>query len=255
MYHSYPYDVLRADLLRYLILWYHGGYYADVDIFPARAIDECPALDPVFSSNPEEKPTVSLILGVEIDEPYASPQLLRAWRWTRSYQFIQYTMYAPRRFSPLLRRAIVRTLSHTRLLHQQSGFFSRWNYNQNTILEISGPGMFTDAILDTLSETLPETHPLVAASVEKDKEAGELSSPGGGSLKRVTWAPFHELDEAVWIDAADADDMGGLGVVPVQVWGNGQRHSHAGNFKSKEACVNHRFGGTWKKSWHEVLFG
>src|SRR5699024_475217 len=135
------------------------------------------------------------------------------------------------------------------------GFFSRWNYNQNTILEISGPGMFTDAILDTLSETLPETHPLVAASVEKDKEAGELSSPGGGSLKRVTWAPFHELDEAVWIDAADADDMGGLGVVPVQVWGNGQRHSHAGNFKSKEACVNHRFGGTWKKSWHEVLFG
>lgn len=115
--------------------------------------------------------------------------------------------------------------------------------------------MFTDAILDTLSETLPRTHPLVATSVEKDRDVGELSSASAGSLKRVTWAPFHGLKESVWVDAADAVDMGGLGVVPVRVWGNGQRHSGAGNFGVQEACVHHWFGGTWKKSWREHLFG
>lgn len=255
-YNTYPYDVLRADLLRYLILWYYGGYYADMDIYPARPIRGCPAMNRLFRSMSQEKPTVSLVLGVEIDEPYASPELLREWEWTRSYQFIQYNIYAPRRFSPLLRRAIVRTLAHTKQHNERSGFFSREKYTQNSVLEISGPGMFTDAILDTLSETLRRTHPLITTSVEKDKDVGELG-PGSkvGSFKRVTWAPFHNLKESLWIDASDAEDMGGLGVLPVRVWGNGQRHSGAGNFRVEEACVNHRFGGTWKKTWSEWAFG
>jgi len=25
------FSVLRADLMRYLILWYHGGFYTDID--------------------------------------------------------------------------------------------------------------------------------------------------------------------------------------------------------------------------------
>lgn len=227
-----------------------------MDIFPKRSIKGCPALSPLFRSMPQSKPAVSLVLGVEIDEPYASAQLLKEWRWSRSYQFIQYNMYAPRRFSPLLRRAIVRTLAHTKQHHDRSSFFSREKYTQNSVLEVSGPGMFTDAILDTLSEALRITHPLITTSVENDRGVGELG-PGskGGSFKRVTWAPFHKIKEPVWVNASDAQDMGGLGVLPVQVWGNGQRHSGAGMFGVEGACINHRFGGTWKKSWWEWAFG
>lgn len=137
-------------------------------------------------------------------------------------------MYAPRRFSPLLRRVIVRVLAHTRQHSQGSFLFSRLTYDENSILEITGPGVSTDAILDVLSETLPSTHPLVTASVEENKHTGEFyADPNGGGIPgRVTWAPFYKLKNALWVDASDSisddnRDMGGLGVLPIRVWANG----------------------------------
>ena len=253
VYTSYPSGVLRADLLRYLILWYYGGYYADIDIYPARSIMSCPALDELFTQDGSHN--VSLMLGIEIDEPYASPKLKRDWHWSRSYGFIQYTMYAPQRFSPLLRRAIVRVLAHTKQHQQRSNFFLGPRYKESLILEVTGPGMFTDAILDVLSETLPSTHPLVTFSVEQDSTVGELKTKSGGVQRRVTWAPFHRLKHPLWVDSSRENDMGGLGVLPISVWGNGQRHSEAGGFNHPQACINHRFGRIWKKGWWEYLFG
>lgn len=116
------------------------------------------------------------MLGIEIDEPFASPKLMREWHWSRTYGFIQYNMYAPRRFSPILRRAIARVLGHTRQRYQKAGLFSRSAYDESAILEVTGPGVFTDSVLDVLSETLPKTHPLVTTSIEKDRGVGELSS-------------------------------------------------------------------------------
>ncbi|KZN91205.1 Initiation-specific alpha-1,6-mannosyltransferase [Penicillium chrysogenum] len=97
IYKSYPHNVLRADLLRYLLLWYYGGFYADIDVFPARTIKTCPALESFFTPTPEDytqntHPDVSLVVGIEVDEPYASPQFMRDWHWTRSYGLIQYTI-------------------------------------------------------------------------------------------------------------------------------------------------------------------
>ena len=255
-YNSYPLDVLRADFFRYLILWYYGGYYADLDVYPARSINTCPALNPLFHSS--SKSQVSLVLGIEIDEPFASPKLMRDWHWSRTYGFIQYNMYAPRRFSPILRRAIARVLGHTRQHYQKATLFSRSSYDEKSILEVTGPGVFTDAVLDVLSETLPQAHPLVMTSVEKDKDVGELSPSPGLLHSRVTWAPFHRLNRFLQVNASDAgseEKMGGLAVVPIKVWGNGQRHSDAGYFQDPQACVNHRFGRTWKKGWWEYIFG
>ncbi|RAL13851.1 uncharacterized protein BO97DRAFT_27934 [Aspergillus homomorphus CBS 101889] len=262
VYESYPYHVLRADLLRYLLLYYYGGFYADMDIYPARPINECPALqsipkptvdDPMHSGN------VSLVVGVELDEPYASPKTMRFWHWTRSYGLIQYTMYAPRRFSPLLREIIVRCLSHSRQYNQQhGGILGRFSYNKNAILGITGPDVLTDAILDALSSSLPASHPFVQKSVGVDQDIGDLISSEGKIQRRVTWAPFHDLSEPICADATESipgTPMGGLCVVPISVWGNGQRHSKAEGFNSPHACLNHRFGGSWKKGWRERLFG
>lgn len=265
LYNSYPHNVMRADLLRYLILWYYGGYYADMDVFPARTIRSCPSLEPLFQpvsssyrDHVSSQPNISLVLGVEIDEPYASPTLMREWHWSRSCGLIQYNMYAPRRFSPLLRRAIVRVLAHTKKLNSQSGLLFRPSYDERTTLEVTGPGVFTDAVLDVLSETLPPTHPLIETSVKADVGIGDLDSLADGGQRRVTWAAFHRLKTPIWIDASDASpgmDMGGLAVLPISVWGNGQRHSEAEWFDSPHACVNHQFGRSWKKGWWEYLFG
>lgn len=122
--------------------------------------------------------------------------------------------------------------------------------------------MFTDAVLDVLSESLPPEHELVTTSVKVDENIVELEA--GSPERRVTWAPFHQLREALWIGGDESrssgaqnvnGDMGGLLVLPINVWGNGQRHSGAEMFDSKAACINHRFGRTWKKGWWEYILG
>ncbi|KAL2869516.1 uncharacterized protein BJX67DRAFT_347503 [Aspergillus lucknowensis] len=257
LYDSYPYHVIRSDLLRYLLLWYYGGYYADMDVFPAKSIKSCPSLAPLFAE-PDSRPNVSLVVGIEIDEPHASPQLMRDWHWIRTYGLIQYTIYAPQRFSPLLREVIVRVLAHTRQHNKYSLPLIGPRYNEKTILEVTGPGVFTDAILDALSDGLPTAHSLIEESVESDKGIGDLVGPSGEISKRVTWAPFHTIREPLCVDAQEAaigKSFGGLCVLPINAWGNGQRHSGAENFRSRHACVNHRFGGTWKKDWWSRHFG
>ena len=179
---------------------------------------------------------------------------MRDWHWARRYGFIQYAIYAPRRFSPLLREIIVRVLSHTKQRAHKNYFWSG-RYNEMDTLEITGPGVFTDAILDVLSDTLPSTHQLVHQSADAEAEFS------ASSVQRVTWAPFHGTQEPVCVEGSEAKPgklLGGLCVLPVNAWGNGQRHSGAENFHSQQACINHRFGGTWKpwkQSWQKYLFG
>lgn len=260
LYYSYPHHVLRADLLRYLVLWYYGGYYADMDVFPKRTIKKCPSLQKsVFSA---EQLDISLVIGLEIDEPFASPKKMHDWHWVRRYGFIQYNIYAPQRFSPILRELIVRVLSHTKSHLDQSSIFFGPRYDEKSTLEITGPGVFTDTVLDVLSSTLPASHPLIRESIDADEEFGDLILPGSPApTHRVTWAPFYRLSEPLCVDAAEAksgSQLGGLCVLPINAWGNGQRHSGAENFFSDHACINHRFGGTWKpwkQSWKKKLFG
>lgn len=260
IYHSYPHFVQRSDLLRYLILWYYGGYYADMDVFPVQPIKQCPAmLDTVFN---KANPDISLVLGVEIDEPFASSEKMDHWHWVRRYGFLQYTIYAPRRFSPLLREVIVRVISHTKQHLDRSSILFGPRYSELATLEITGPGVFTDAILDVLSDSLPDSHPLVVQSSQADTGIGDLRSLGSGETQmRVSWAPFHGIQETLCVEGSEAEpgkQFGGLCVLPINVWANGQRHSKAEGFNSKHACVNHRFGGTWKpwrQTWKKYLFG
>ncbi|KAL4900446.1 hypothetical protein BDW74DRAFT_95570 [Aspergillus multicolor] len=258
LYDSYPYHVMRSDLLRYLLLWYYGGYYADSDVFPAKSIKDCPSLQPAFGDE-SGNVNISLAVGIEIDEPHASPQLMRDWHWIRTYGFIQYVFFAPQRFSPLLREVIVRVLSHTRQHNRYSLPLIGPQYNEKTILEVTGPGVFTDVILDALSDALPTTHPLITTSVEAEEEIHDsIGQSSREPSQRLTWAPFHNINDPLCVDAQEAavgKSMGGVCVLPINAWGNGQRHSGAEGFHSPKACINHRFGGSWKKDWWHRHFG
>lgn len=263
---SAPYrPILRADLLRYTLLWHYGGFYADIDVHPVRSVDSCKAMLPLFAS--DSNLHISLVVGIEVDEPYASARRRKYWRWDGTHGFIQYTMYAPRPFSPILRHAIIRSIAHAAKHEQEETPWYRPadKFSGAAVLQITGPGMFTQTVLDVLSETLPSNHSLKTVARQKD------ACPGDGPVRseaeqreRVTWAPFHRLSEPYWINDADSimgtstsnstQGSGGLGVLPVNVWGNGQKHSGAENFRSSQACVNHHFAGTWKKSWlHRTL--
>lgn len=258
LYHSCPRQILQADLLRYLLLWYYGGLYVDIDIFPTTSVRTCPTLQPLFDF--DVKRNISLVVGVEIDEPYATARKSKAWRWSRTYQFVQYSFYAPRRFSPILRKVIVRGIAHS-VQHQRntaSWYRPSGRFDNDAVLETTGPGMFTDAILDSLSETLPSTHSLKRKPEQPDScpavEDGSSGSPDNTSPRQVTWFPFHKLEQSLWIDDTESDGLdesqrnGGLLVLPVNVWGNGQRHSGSGDFDTPGACLNHRFSRSWAHS-------
>ena len=174
------------------------------------------------------------------------------WHWSRTYGFAQYNFYAPRRFSPFLRRAIVRAIAHS-VKHNgvTAGMIYGPRYTENDILEVTGPGMFTDAIVDVLSESLPPEHELIRISAEV---ASQIPQP----QRRLTWAPFHRMQQPMWINISDNSNPGSaydLLVMPINVWGNGQRHSGSDMFNHTEACANHLFGRSWKKGWWEYLLG
>ena len=77
LYRELNITIIKADLLRYLVMYAEGGVYADVSVFPVRArqladvsqIDvEC--LRPIDRFIPERynKEDVDMIISIEIDE-------------------------------------------------------------------------------------------------------------------------------------------------------------------------------------------
>ncbi len=97
---------------------------------------------------------------------------------------------------------------------------------EEDILGLTGPGLFTDAVLDVLSESLPHDLELITRFVKADENEEELE--GTSSKGKVTWAPFHHLEEPSRIakNVSDrpgaqgsAQNMSGLLVLPVHVWG------------------------------------
>lgn len=169
---------------------------------------------------------MSLVLGVGIDEPFMDPGIMKYKykSWTRAVQFTDKVMWAPKRWDPLLRRAIVRSVSHARA----------WQESGGSVNEVSGPGMLTDVVLEMLSEGLVDDHEL------RDRDAG--------LERRVTWKNIHGLDEPLWVDVDElkekgkAEGMGGLAILPVNVWMNGQKHSKSGSDEAPGACVNYMPG-------------
>jgi alpha 1,6-mannosyltransferase len=208
------YPALQPDLTRYLALWYHGGLYADIETWERISLLACSPIVEVRDG----RRNVSLMLGVGFDEPYLTHAALMNKGWTRGVGFAANpVIWAPRRFDPILRMAIVRSVSHSKSLKELGG----------NIEEVSGSAMLTDVVLEVLSKNLIEGHKL------RDRDAG--------LERRVTWKHFKDLKETVWIEADqlhDKSSAGGLAILPIDVWGNGQGHSGSGSLEAAGACVN-----------------
>ncbi|KAH9215129.1 hypothetical protein DL95DRAFT_388846 [Leptodontidium sp. 2 PMI_412] len=235
---------VQNDLMRYLLLWFHGGFYTDVDTWDRVALRDCPPIAAVLANQKE----VSLMVGVDLDEPFLGDVTMREWKWARAVGFGQAVMWAPMRFDPILRMAIVRTVSHARIhdAFAEETWREKITARTDYTGEISGNGMFTDVVLEVLSATLKEGHDM------RDREAG--------LERRVTWKKFRGLKEILWMDGEQVkegseDDMRGLAVLPINVWGNGKSHSKSGTFEHPEACINHLPGFRPKEGWKQKVLG
>jgi mannosyltransferase OCH1-like enzyme len=159
VYRSLTARIIKADLLRYLVMYVEGGVYTDIDVEALRPIDR-------FIPDRYDAKDVDLVIGVEIDEPewYDHPIL-----GSKSRSFCQWTFMAKPGLPVMLRliNGILQWLEE--ISRKQKLSISNIQLDFDEVISGTGPSAFTDAVL------------------------AEMSARSG---QQVTWASFHNLAES-----------------------------------------------------------
>ena len=131
--------ILRADLLRYLILAADGGVYTDIDTLALKPIRDW--IPPWYQNQ------ARLVVGIEIDEPF-----VKSVFWHYSFQLCQWTMMS-QPHHPAMEKAVQRTVHNLEMLaDRQNTSLSGIVASLDDVLATTGPGVFTDAIFEDLAE-------------------------------------------------------------------------------------------------------
>lgn len=151
--------IIQADLLRYLILYAEGGFYADIDVEAIRPIEGW------IPKRLHEK-DIGMIIGVETDEPdFVNHPVLGS----KAQSFCQWT-FACKPGLPVMMRLIETILTWLQTLAlEQHCEISDLNINFDQVLSGSGPSAFTQAILAEMSVS---------------------------ENQAITWSTFHDLEES-----------------------------------------------------------
>ncbi len=159
MYRSLTATIIKADLLRYLMMYIEGGTYADIDVEALKPVDQ-------FIPPHIDEGEIDLVISVEIDEPtYGNHSILGP----KSQSFCQWTFMSKPRVPVLLKLVdhILAWLGET--AEKQNVPIGEIVLNFDDVLTGTGPSAFTGAIL-----------------LEMSKQTNQL----------VTWDYFHGLTEA-----------------------------------------------------------
>ncbi|KAF2124136.1 glycosyltransferase family 32 protein [Dothidotthia symphoricarpi CBS 119687] len=152
--------IIKADLLRYLVMYAEGGVYADIDVESIRPIER-------FIPERYDEHEVDMIIGIEIDEP--------AWKdhpilGSKCASFCQWT-FAAKPHLPVMMRLIENIQDWLHALSHQKGVpISELKLDFNEVISGTGPSAFTTAVLD------------------------QMTAQNKG--KKVTWDMFHNLVES-----------------------------------------------------------
>lgn len=153
--------IVKADLLRYLIMYAEGGIYADIDV---------EALKPVhrFISDHYKEDEIDMVIGIEIDQPNFKDHPILG---KKSQSFCQWTFMCKPHLPVMM--ALVENIMAwlTDLATAQGVPISDIHLDFDEVISGTGPSAFTAAILS-----------------EMGRRAG-LSSP-------VRWDRFHDMDES-----------------------------------------------------------
>ena len=133
-------DVLRSDLLRYMILESEGGIYSDLDTVVDKSVrDWIPQ---------EMRSKVHAVVGVEYDQLDGEPY----YHMNERIQFCQWTMAASRGH-PIMRNAVKKVVA---ALHETAGrkntSIANFKPSDMEVLQVSGPIIWTHANMEVMSE-------------------------------------------------------------------------------------------------------
>lgn len=151
--------IIKADILRYLVMWVEGGTYADIDVEALKPIDR-------FIPDRYNEADVNMVISVEIDQPQFKDHSILG---QKSQSFCQWTfMCKPRQ--PVMMRLINHIINWLdRIAEKQGVPISDIVLDFDDVLVGTGPSAFTEAVL------------------------AEMSVAAG---KEVTWDTFHLMQES-----------------------------------------------------------
>jgi mannosyltransferase OCH1-like enzyme len=153
--------IIKADLLRYLIMYAEGGVYADIDVEDLKPVRR-------WITDRFNEADIDMVIGVEIDEPEFKDHPILG---KKSQSFCQWTFMCKPRLPVMLQlvESIMAWLND--LAAKQGVEISEVNLDFDEVISGTGPSAFTIAIL---------------------QEMNRLN--GGG--QSITWDRFHNMDES-----------------------------------------------------------
>ncbi|RMZ80106.1 hypothetical protein DV737_g3171, partial [Chaetothyriales sp. CBS 132003] len=151
--------IIKADLLRYLVMYVEGGIYTDIDVEALRSADR-------FIPSRFDEQDIDMVVGVEIDQPefHAHPIL-----GSKCMSFCQWTFMCKPRLPVMLRLVenIIQWLKE--VARAQNVPLSQIYLDFDEVISGTGPSAFTKVILEEMSQ----------------REGRD-----------ITWEPFHSMQES-----------------------------------------------------------
>ncbi|OAA66481.1 alpha-mannosyltransferase [Niveomyces insectorum RCEF 264] len=142
--------IVRADLLRYMIMFAEGGVYADIDVEAIKPMSR-------FIPDRYNVKDIDMVIGVEIDEP--------DWRdhpilGPKSRSFCQWTFMSKPQM-PIMMKLIEQIMTWLHgVARKQKVSISDVVLDFDEIITGTGPSAFTNAILDYINEQRPTDNPV-----------------------------------------------------------------------------------------------
>ncbi|CCH43590.1 putative glycosyltransferase [Wickerhamomyces ciferrii] len=249
-----PKNILKFDFLRYLIIFAKGGIYSDIDTSNLKSLDDwidnnpkalIKSLDmPSSTNNLNEFPNIGFIVGIEGDFD------LPDWKYkmARRVQFCQWT-FKSKPGHPILRELIYSIVDTTlnkfdqRLNHVKIDREYHTLHSIFTILNWTGPGIFTDSIFKHFNKIFSKfkfinnnPKPIIKNKEFEHyhKERNSINIEDG---KFIGWTNFTKISKPVLYD----DVL----IMPMNTF---NAYNDVMEFKPNDDLnyVKHDFNGGWK---------
>lgn len=238
-----PINILKYDFFRYLMLYAKGGTYSDVDAHALKSLhqwaDNKAVLSKLYDIGEQQ---IGLVVGVEGDLDRED------WRFkiARRVQFCQWT-FKSKKGHPLLRELIHKIVKLTleqyspRLNHVKIGTQYYTLHSIYTVLEWTGPGIFTDAVYSHLNKIFANASvhncnkPAKVKFTEFDTYHKEKNSVSEN--KPLGWESFTGMTQPLVMD----DVL----LLPINSF-NGFADGVEFEVDEQWEYVKHEFQGSWK---------
>lgn len=163
MYRELTARIIKADLLRYIVMYHEGGIYTDIDVEALRPVSK-------FIPDRYDERDIDMVIGIEIDQPEFRNHTILG---KKCESFCQWTFMCKPRLPVMMTliENIVKWLKDVAM--EQRVPISQLQLDFDQVISGTGPSAFTRAILDDMSRR---------------------------SGRSITWDTFHNMAESKLVE-------------------------------------------------------